>query len=755
MEADAAPNQVTLEGTIAKIVYRNEDSQFAVARLLPAPQSTKTGQLASGLVTIVGQLVGMTEGSSWLVRGEWITDKKFGRQLKVGSAHPRAPETLDGIEKFLGSGLIPGIGGEMARRLVEAFGFQTLEVIGNQPARLTEVSGIGAARAASIAEAWQTHHHVQDVMVFLRGHGVSAAFAGRIIKQYGREAMAIVRANPYRLAIDIWGIGFRTADGIAQKMGLAKDAPARLEAGLLHVVGESLEDGHAHLPRAELLALGRELLVVEVDKLMPAMQTLVATKLLVEELLGDRGWCVSLPAAHEAEVAAAQAVAVLAHTATSRKAVDATEAIAAFEVGAGVELAGQQRRAVEAASNEKLVVITGGPGVGKTTIVKAICHLATKQFRRLALGAPTGRAALRLSESTGQSAATLHRLLEYTPQTGAFARNKDRPLEADVVIVDEASMIDIFVFAGLLAAIPPAAQLILVGDIDQLPSVGPGAILADVIASEAAVVVRLTEIFRQAAASQIVANAHRVNAGNMPEFVDPQTPGNDMYFINRPEPAAVLDTIVELVAHRIPGKFGFSPTADIQVLTPMHRGEVGTAALNKALQATLNPTATAKAELTRGDTTLRTADKVMQLKNDYDKGVFNGDIGYIDRIDADAGQARVIFTDGRIADYDRAELDQLALAYAVSVHKSQGSEYPAVVMPVVTQHFMMLSKSLLYTAMTRGKKLVILVGTGKAISLAVRNAQARPRHTYLAPRIAQAAAALLTSGVGAEPADVG
>jgi exodeoxyribonuclease V alpha subunit len=720
-----AEHEVILDGTVERFVFRDQDTSFTVARFATPKEP----------VTIVGELVGVSEGLPLRLRGQWVVDRKWGRQFRVATYQLRAPETLVGIERFLGSGLIPGIGPELARRLVSTFGMDTLEVIDRKPERLTEVSGIGAARAARLAEAFAAQRHVQDVMVFLRGHGVSSAFAARIVKKYGKDAINVVRANPYRLAHEVWGIGFRTADSIAEKLGIARDAPERLEAGLLHALETSAEDGHLHVPDGELVDRAGELLAVAVDRLPPRLAALESRHLIVREVLGDRGPCTALPSLYAAEAEAATLLAALATTPGRGMALDLHAAVHAFESVTGLELADQQRRAIEAALVDKCTVITGGPGVGKTTIVKAIVHLARLVHRKVALAAPTGRAAKRLGEATQYEAMTIHRLLEYQPHEGGFVRKRDNPLDADVVIVDEASMIDAVLFRSLLAAVRPAAQLVLVGDIDQLPSVGPGAILGDVIASSGATVIRLTEIFRQAAQSKIVVSAHRINRGELPELDTP--PGtSDFYFIERDDPDTARQTIVDLVAERIPNRFGFDAIGDVQVLAPMHRGELGTGALNRALQERLNP-ARGEPELVRGERAFRRGDKVMQLRNDYDKGVFNGDIGVILAIDE---QSIRVELDGRIASYERAELDQLVHAYAVSIHKSQGSEYPAIVIPLATQHYMMLQRSLLYTAVTRGKKLVVIVGSKRAIGMAVRNQTARRRYTWLAERVRAAMA---------------
>jgi exodeoxyribonuclease V alpha subunit len=721
--------QQTIDGTVEHIVFHASDTSFTVARMVTAGNEQ---------ITIVGQLVDVKEGMPLRVSGQWTHDKKFGRQFKVASYRLSTPKTLKGIEKFLASSSFKGIGPAYAKRLVTQFGMDTIDVIEKSPERLLEVPGIGEGRAKKIAEVYATQRHVENVMVFLRGHEVTEAQAGRIVKRYGQQAIAVVSANPYRLAHEVHGIGFRTADSIAQSLGLARDAPERLEAGLLHALETGTEDGHVHLPDEDLFRSAADLLAVDAKLLEARLGALESRGLVIREVLGMKGACTSMPWAYEAEVGAATRLARVIATPGRAIAGNVEAAIEVLQAHMGISLAGQQRDAIAAAIADKCVVITGGPGVGKTTIVKAIVAIARAANRRVALAAPTGRAAKCLSEATASEAMTIHRLLEYAPHEGGFLRDEKQPLEIDMLVVDEASMIDIQLFDALLRALRSSAQLVLVGDIDQLPSVGAGAVLDDVIASDAATVIRLTEIFRQAAESKIVVSAHQINAGTLPDLEAPaQGVTSDFYFIAREEPEAAKQTLVELVAERIPQRFGFDPIDEVQVLVPMHRGELGTASLNKALQERLNPPG--KPELSRGERSFRQGDKVMQLKNDYDKSVFNGDIGAILAIDTDAGSMRVDF-DGRVASYERSELDQLQHAYAVSIHKSQGSEYPAVVIPLATQHFMMLQRSLLYTAVTRGKQLVVLVGSRRAISLAVRNADAKKRHTWLAERVRAAIA---------------
>lgn len=745
-----------IEGTLERVVYSNPETLFTVARLAVSSGSDHAANEATGkatvkasgdrggarpseqLVPIVGPLMGVPEGTPLIVRGFWEESTRFGRQFRVRSYQTRSPETLVGIERYLSSGSIPGIGPELAKRMVARFGMKTLEVISQSPKQLVEVEGIGAARADKIAGAWQAQRGVQDVMVFLHSYGVTAAHAARIYKRYGTNAMSVIRQNPYRLALDIWGIGFKTADLIARNLGIESSAPERLQAGLVHALGQLAEDGHVHVPELYLLEVAAELLGVEIALLPPALLVLENSALVIRESLGDRGPCVSLTAMWESESDAAARLAMLVSTPMTPMKLDPAAAVAMAESAAGIELAQAQRRAVQAAVVDKCAVITGGPGVGKTTVVRAIVSIFAAERRRIALAAPTGRAAKRLSESTGLEALTLHRLLEYQPHFNTFARTEDDPLEIDALIVDEVSMVDIGLFRAFLAALPATAQLILVGDVDQLPSVGPGAVLADVIASGAATVVRLTEIFRQAAESRIVVAAHQINSGIVPELSPP--PGqdaqrSDFYFIRRDDPVAARETLIELVSRRIPERFGFDPTTEIQVLSPIHRGDLGTIALNEALQAELNPRQSGVLELARGGRAFRIGDKVMQIKNDYEKAVFNGDIGVIrDIIPADK-KLLVDYFDGRMVSYEQADLDQLMLAYAVSVHKSQGSEYPAVVISLATQHYMMLQRNLLYTAITRGKRLVVLIGATKAVSMAVRNQSTNTRWTWLAERI--------------------
>ncbi len=711
-----------LEGTLERVVYSNADTRWTVARM------SINGQ--KGLATIVGNLVDLSPGAALRLRGEWVTDSRYGEQFKVRTYVTLTPSTLEGIERYLGSGLVSGIGPALAARIVARFGNATLEVIEQHPDRLAEVPGIGKSRADKLHQAWTDQRAVADVMLFLQGLGVSSAFAARIYKRYGDRAIEIVRDDPYRLALEVWGVGFKTADAIAERLGVARDSPRRAQAGVLHLLHTLSEDGHTFVLADELVRQAIEVLAIDTLIVEDAVRALVADKYAIADELPGRGRAIYTPELHDAETQAAAHLARLATSPAPPLGFDPDGALVRFEETTGMQLAPGQRHAVRAAIAHKLVVITGGPGVGKTTVVRAVLDVLERAGRLVALAAPTGRAAKRMAEATGHPALTLHRMLEWQPGTTTFKRGPDSPLPCDALIVDEASMLDIHMAHRVASALRSRARLILVGDIDQLPAVGPGSVLADVIDSRQAAVARLTEIFRQAAASQIITNAHRINQGELPD-----QQGTDYFFIARDDPEAALATLQEVVCERIPKRFGLDPVDDVQVLAPMHRGVVGAANLNEVLQRTLNPTG---ASITRGSRTFRTGDKVMQVKNDYDKDVFNGDIGRIIAV-GDGDQAEVLVEfDGRRVSYPPEELDQLVLAYAVTVHKSQGSEYPAVVIPLMTQHYMMLQRSLLYTAITRGKRLVVVIGQPRALAMAVRTQDARTRMSALGLRLTRA-----------------
>ena len=709
----------TLEGILERVSFINEENAWSVVKLV-VPGKVD-------LVTAVGNLLGVQPGESLRLSGRWTVDRKFGEQFKVDSYVAVKPATLVGIEKYLGSGLVRGIGKVIAARLVEKFGLTTLEVIDHEAGRLTEVEGIGPIRQKRIAAAWVEQRHIQDVMVFLQAHGVSTTYAVRVYKTYRDRAIAIVKENPYRLALDIWGIGFKTADKIAAHLGISPMSPQRAVAGLLHVLGEASDEGHVFLPREQLLESGAALLEIDRPILEQAVEDLVAEeKVVVAPLLGGTGVVVYLKSLHIAETGSAALLRNLLSVSAKAIAIDVEKAIGWFEGTQHLTLAEEQREAVRKAITGKVLVITGGPGTGKTTLVNGIIRILEKKGRRILLAAPTGRAAKRLTQTTGCVAKTLHRLLEFDPKGQAFQRNRDKPLEADLIIVDEASMLDAVLAYSLLKAVPPQCQLVLVGDVDQLPSVGPGSVLQEIIVSGVVDVVRLAHIFRQAEESQIVVNAHRVNRGQLP-VLESTAANPDFFFIEKEEPEAVLATLKHLIKERIPKRFGFDPLDAVQVLTPMHRGLLGAASLNTELQALLNPKGPS---LVRGSRLFRAGDKVMQIRNNYELDVFNGDIGRVEAVD-EADRSLKVVIDGRSITYDSSELDELVLAYACSIHKAQGSEYPCVVIPLHTQHFVMLQRNLLYTGITRGRRLVVVVGTRRALAIAVKNAKLDDRWTML------------------------
>jgi exodeoxyribonuclease V alpha subunit len=714
----------TLEGVLERVVFANDENAWSVVKVAVAGYRD--------LVTAVGNLLGVQPGENLRLSGGWINDPKYGRQFRVSSYATVVPATLNGIEKYLGSGLIRGIGKVMAARMAAAFGLECLDVIENHPERLTEVEGIGPKRRKEIVRAWEEQREIKEVMIFLQSHGVSTHYAIKIYKAYGAQATTLVRENPYRLANDIYGIGFKSADKIAAALGIPPDAPQRIEAGTLYLLGQGGDRGHLYLPRQALTEEAEKLLGATAAQVERAVAALAEMEQIVVEPVPESAEpAIYLKSLHAAEVGVAARVRTLLIQPMLPMEIDLDRALDWFEKAEKIALARQQRQAIRAGLTRKMLVITGGPGTGKTTLVRGIVKILDRKGQKVLLAAPTGRAAKRLAEATGAEATTLHRLLEFNPQTRQFDRNREHPLSCDLLIVDEASMLDTVLAYHVLKAVPDHGRLILVGDVDQLPSVGPGRVLGDMIRSEAVEVVRLTEIFRQAERSLIVVNAHRVNQGSMPILESVDSDG-DFFFIERKEPAEIVETLAQLVSKRIPGKFGFNPVDQIQVLTPMNRGPLGTDNLNAVLRDLLNPEGVT---VTRGGHSLRVGDKVMQVRNNYDLEVFNGDIGRVRAID-EVEQIVTVTVDNREVAYDFGSIDELTLAYACSIHKSQGSEYPCVVIPLHTTHYVMLQRNLLYTALTRAKRLAILVGEERALRVAVGNRRVRPRFTRLAERLA-------------------
>jgi exodeoxyribonuclease V alpha subunit len=716
------PEAVT--GLIERVTFHNEETGFAVLRVQVEGQRD--------LVTVVGSLPSVAAGEWLTAEGRWERDREHGMQLKAGRLQTSAPSSREGIERYLGSGLIKGIGPTYARKLVERFGEKVLEIIDTESGRLQEIEGIGPGRRKRIKDAWTEQRAVRDIMVFLHSNGVSTSRAVRIYKTYGESAVETVRANPYRLAEDIAGIGFKTADAIAGKLGLAGDSILRVAAGLSHTLLEATKAGHCALPRMQLLASAAELLSVPLPAVEEALARQVAQRKIVEDEI-DSLALAYLPPLHYAEGEIARMLTLLAREKSRYPPMDLARAVPWCEAKTGRELAPSQRAALEKALGSRALVITGGPGVGKTTLVNSLLLILRAKKVRCLLCAPTGRAAKRLSETTGMEAQTIHRLLEFNAGSGGFVRNEDRPLDCDLLVVDETSMVDVPLMHKLLRALPAPAHLLLVGDVDQLPSVGPGSVLADIIASGVIPVVRLTEVFRQAAHSRIIRNAHRINRGELPE-AGASGEESDFFFIERDEPDAIAKTLVEVVRERIPKRHARDPMRDIQVLTPMNRGSLGARELNAALQRALNPMRPGDATAEKFGLTLRPRDKVIQTVNNYDKEVFNGDIGQVRAIDP-VERELVVRYDQREVTYDFNELDEIALAYAITIHKSQGSEFPVVVLPLAMQHYLLLQRNLLYTAVTRGKAFVVIVGQAKALEAAVRNASTKRRFGGLLARL--------------------
>ncbi|MBK1720046.1 ATP-dependent RecD-like DNA helicase [Thiocystis violacea] len=697
-----------LSGSIERVTFHSPESGFCVLRVKVRGERE--------LITVIGSAASLTPGEYLEAEGVWVNDRQHGLQFKSVDLRIIVPRTLDGIEKYLGSGMVKGIGPHFAKKLVKAFGEAVFDIIEQEPKRLLELDGIGPKRQQRVTSAWAEQKVIRAIMVFLQSHGVGTARAVRIYKTYGDEAVEKVRENPYRLALDIHGIGFKTADTLAERLGIPRDSLMRAQAGVRHVLQEIAGEGHCAAWHEALAGQAVTLLEIPAPIIEDAIAAELAEERLIAETIADRPVLFLAPL-QRAELGLARHLQRLQADPPPWGTIDAEKALPWVETQTGLALSDSQRGAIRAVLAAKTAIITGGPGVGKTTVVNSLLRILRAKGVAVLLCAPTGRAAKRLSESTGQEAKTIHRLLEFDPQTMGFKRNAEQPLDLDLLVCDEVSMVDVALMNQLLRAVPTRAGVLLVGDVDQLPSVGPGAVLADLIGSGRIPTARLTEIFRQAEASRIVVNAHRLNAGQWPEDPAPERPVSDFYLIRCDTPEAIHERLIRVVTERIPQRFGLDPVRDVQILTPMNRGGLGARALNVALQAVLNPASQPRLE--RFGSTYAPGDKVIQLVNDYDKEVFNGDIGRIQTIDVEEGVLTIDF-DGRSVVYETGELDAVELAYATSIHKAQGSEYPAVVIPLATQHYSLLQRNLLYTAVTRGKRLVVPLAQPRALAMAVK-----------------------------------
>lgn len=715
---------VTFKGHIERIRFRNEENGYTVA--LFNVENNKYP------ITIVGTLHSLNVGETLQVSGEWTNHPKYGRQLMLSSYETITPITLEGILKYLGSGMIKGIGPVYSKKIVDKFGLSSLDIIEKEPHKLAEIDGFGEKRIETVKKAWEEQKGIKDIMVFLQGYGITPAYAVKIYRQYNNNAIKIVSENPYRLAHDIFGIGFKIADKIAQNVGIPKNSLTRAKAGIMYVLEELSEQGHVYYPYDLLIEESNKILEIDQIIIQNAIEHLLSEKELVMESISanifENTKAVYLPRFYTAETEISEKLNRLLKYPKTIKLANIETALKNIQNSINITLSEEQIRAIQNSVENKVLIITGGPGVGKSTITKAIVALYKNIGHNVLIAAPTGRAAKRITETSGYEAKTIHRLLEYSPQEGKFKRNETNPLESDVVILDEASMIPVMLMYHLLKALPEKTTLILIGDVDQLPAVGAGNVLKDLINSGVIPTVKLTKIFRQAETSNIITNAHIVNAGKMPAI---HKNSSDFLFIEKESPEHILSEIIRLVSEEIPRKYGFDPLHDIQVLTPMHKGIIGAGNLNIELQKSLNKEKTA---ITRGFKTLKIKDKVMQIKNNYDKDIFNGDIGFISEIDEENQEITVNF-DSRPIKYEFTDIDELTLAYACSIHKSQGSEFPAVVIPITTNHYIMLQRNLLYTGITRSKKLVVIVGTKKALAIAVKNNRPVNRYTLLEHRL--------------------
>lgn len=721
--------QIDIEGEIRRITYSSEETGYTVARMKirgnPSP------------VTIVGNILTPSPGETLKVKGNWTNHPKFGKQFRVESYSINSPVTIQGIKNYLGSGLIKGIGSVMASRIVEKFGEKSLDVIEQSPEELCEVEGIGPKRIDTIKNAWMEQRDVRDLMLFLQSHGIGPTPAVKIFRRYGHNAISLLTRNPYKLASDIFGIGFLTADNIAEKLGFKKDAPVRVEAGVLFVLNNLTEEGHVYFPYDQLvrkcmdiLNNPREDITLAIENLAQRNEIIIEDRQVGPDKSIQGNQPVYLKRYYESELSTANHLIRIMDSDSPFPEINTQKALNWVQNQIKIRFASGQEEAVKTATSSKLMVITGGPGTGKTTVINAIIKIYRELKAKILLAAPTGRAAKRMSETASYPAKTIHRALEYSPALGIFQKNRERPFKENVLIVDEVSMIDTMLMSHFLDAAPDNAVLIMVGDINQLPSVGAGNVLKDIINSGRVPCVELNKIFRQSGESKIILNAHKINNGYMPE-TDNDKRNSDFFFIEQDDPERVLNIIIELVSKRIPGRFGFDPFNDIQVLSPMHKGIVGTNSLNSNLQETLNP---AESKLIKGERSFRINDKVMQLKNNYDKDVYNGDIGKIRDINPELQKVTILY-DQKMVDYEYSEMDELSLAYAISVHKAQGSEYPAVIIPILTQHYILLQRNLIYTAVTRGKKLVVITGSKKALAMGIKNDRIAERYTNLSSRL--------------------
>jgi exodeoxyribonuclease V alpha subunit len=714
-------NVVTVTGEVERVTFENENTGFRVLRL-----GRVEGELGRRQrLTVVGTAPAIGPGTRVRATGQLVDDRSHGEQLRAESIVLLLPESREGIERYLGSGVLPGVGAVLAQRIVRTFGTDALSVLDSQPERLTQVPGISAKRVGAIKRHWAQHRSESTTLVLLQSHGMTSQLARRILRTYGERTATVVQQYPYRLALDVWGVGFKTADRIAASVGIGKEDSERLEAGVLHELSRVSEQGHVFMTRSGLVTQAATMLDVDEQLVEGAVDRLwAAERIAVED---D---AVALSRLFEAERRLADSIT--AYLTASVEALGGIEqAIARFENAASIELSEQQKAAVSVASEQRIVVITGGPGVGKTTLVRAIVEVFESAKLEVHLAAPTGRAAKRLTEATGREARTIHRLLEFDPRQAVFKRNPEYPLEDGVVLVDEASMIDLLLALAVVDALPRIGRFILVGDVEQLPSVGPGAVLRDLVSSGRVPVVRLETIFRQSRHSQIVKNAHRWQRGQLPEPTASEKVLGDFFVVERRDSEQAALDLVHLVTRRIPERFGFDARHDIQVLTPMHRGPAGTIELNRRLQQALNPEG---AGISLGGVTVRVGDKVMQTRNDYEREVFNGDIGWVINVDHE-GRQLTVEIDGRHVDYESDDLDALVLAYAISIHKSQGSEYPVVVIPILTTHYVMLTRNLVYTAVTRARKLCVLVADPRALRVAISEERREARFTRLAARL--------------------